>query len=278
VGLVENIGPCTLYLGDCLKILPKLGKVDAAITDPPYGTTNLKWDKNVDIVILWGNTNLIVTFAAEPYTSTIICDNKYFKERLIWEKHRAANFGNYNYRHLKYTEDIVILAKEKYAFNPQMQPRNSDRVRQAQKGNSKQWRTNRKDTQEVSFGTQYEPQDWEKYNPDLKLPGDILRFLGVVSNSGQKTKHPTQKPIKLLEYLVLTYTNKGQLIIDPFMGSGTTGVACVNCQRRFIGIEINEEYFDIACKRIKHAAAQGQFDFETDCSHTEEQSEALPWD
>jgi DNA modification methylase len=254
-----EIGNATLYCGDCLEILPEIGKVDAVVTDPPYGITNCKWDKAADLSILWDNTNLLISFCEEPYTSTLILNNKKaFKEKLIWEKHRPANFGNAKYRHLKYTEEIIVMAKSAHTFNPQMQPRTSDRVRQAQKGNSKQWRTNRKDTQEVSFGTQYAPRDWNTFNPDLKYPGNILRFPGVVSTAKEKTEHPTQKPLKLLEYLVLTYSNAKELILDPFMGSGTTGVACIKSGRRFIGIEINEKYFDIACKRIAESMEQGK--------------------
>ena len=254
----ETIGNCTLYNADCLEIHKTLGKVDAVITDSPYGITSCEWDNVVDISIFFDNTDLIVSFGTEPFTSFLIYNNrKYFKEKLIWKKHRAGNFGNAKIRHLKYTEDIIVLSKNtKYIFNRQLQPRISDRVRQAQKGNSKQFLTVGKESASVSFGTTYEPRDWSTFNADWKYPGNILEFSGVASNAKDKTEHPTQKPIKLMEYLVLTYSNENQVVFDPFMGSGTTGVACLNANRKFIGIEKDQRYFDIACKRIEGALKQ----------------------
>jgi DNA modification methylase len=247
------IGGCILYLGDCLEILPEIGRADAVVTDPPYGITNCEWDKEIDLSCLFNISDLIVSFGSEPFTSSLIFNNKkYFKEKLIWEKHRAGNFGNARIRHLKYTEDIVVLAKSDYVFNPQMQPRISDRVRQMQRGNSKQWLT-----KTDHYGAVYPARDWNTFNADLKYPGNILKFPGVVSTAKEKTEHPTQKPLKLMEYLILSYSDKNNIICDPFMGSGTTGVACVNSGRKFIGIEKNEIYFDIACKRIKEAVKQG---------------------
>ena len=238
-----------------MEMLPKIGRADAIVTDPPYGITNCEWDKAADLSIFFNNTDLLVSFGAEPFTSKLISNNvKFFREKLIWEKHRAGNFGNAKIRHLKYTEDIIILSKNKnYIFNPQMQPRTSDRVRQAQKGNSKQWRTNKRPGADVSFGTLYEPREWTVFDADRKYPGNILRYSCVVSNAKDKTEHPTQKPIMLMEYLALTYSNENQVILDPFMGSGTTGVACLNTNRQFIGIEKDQRYFDIACKRIEEA-------------------------
>ena len=249
----EQIGNATLYLGDCLEILPTLDKVDAVVTDPPYGITNCEWDKAVALSLFWDITDFIVSFCGEPYTSKEITANlKHFKEKLIWEKHRAGNFGNAKIRHLKYSEDIIVLAKGKYIFNPQKQPRTSDRVRQAQLGNSKQWKTKSDHFSDI----EYPARDWNTFDADWKFPGNILRFSGVVSTSKEKTIHPVQKPLSLMKYLILTYSNENQVIIDPFMGSGTTGVACAELGRKFIGIEINEKYFDIACKRIKQAVSE----------------------
>lgn len=132
-----------------------------------------------------------------------------------------------------------------------MQPRISDRVRQAQKGKSKQWRTNRKDTQEVSFATQYEPRDWNTFDANWKYPSNVITIPAVVSNSKEKVGHPTQKPVALIEYLIKTYSNEDDLILDNTMGSGTTAVACINTNRKFIGIELDENYYNIACKRVE---------------------------
>ena len=254
---VEQIGNATLYLGDCLEILPTLGKADAVVTDPPYGITGCEWDKDIDLSFLWSYANLIVSFAEEPFTSKLLFNNKYFKEKLIWEKHRAANFVNAKIRHLKYSEEIIVMAKSAYTFNPQMQPRISNRVRQAQKGTSKQWRTKGSE-KDICLNTLYPPRDWGTFDANWKYPSNILRFPGVVSTAREKTEHPTQKPLSLMKYLILTYSNKEQTVLDPFMGSGTTGVACAELGRGFLGIEINKKYFDIACKRIKEAVKHNE--------------------
>ena len=179
------------------------------------------------------------------------CGN--FKEKLTWVKHKPSNIGNAKIRHLKYSEDIVVFSFGKYTFNPQYIERESDRVRQAQRGNSKQWRTNKKPTQEVSFATQYEPRDWHTFDADRKLQGNVLNYPAVVSNSKEKVNHPTQKPVKLLEYLIKTYTNEGDVVLDNCMGSGSCGVAAVNTNRKFIGIELDENYYNIAKQRIDEA-------------------------
>ena len=133
-----------------------------------------------------------------------------------------------------------------------MQPRTSDRVRQAQRGKSRQWRTNRKNTREVCFASQYAPRSWDSFDADWKYPSNILSFPAVVSNSREKVNHPTQKPVLLLTYLIKTYTQEGALVVDPFMGSGTTGVASVSTNRRFIGMELDDNYFEIAKNRLEN--------------------------
>lgn len=257
------IGNTTLYLGDCLGILPTLPdkSVDCIIADLPYGTTACKWDVIIPFDKLWSEFNrvckgAIVLFATEPFTSALIASNyNAFKEKLTWVKHKPSNIGNAKIRHLKYSEDIVVFANGKYTFNPQYTERKSDRVRQAQKGNSKQWRTQRKDA-DVSFQTLYPPQEWTTYDADRKLQGNVITIPSVVSNSKEKVNHPTQKPIALLEYLIKAYSNEGDTILDCTMGSGSTMVACANTDRKGIGIELMSEYYDIAVKRVKDALAQ----------------------
>ena len=158
-----------IYNEDCLEGMQRIpdDSIDCIICDPPYGITQCKWDNIIPFDRLWEQYNriikengAIVLFAGEPFTSLLICSNlSMFREKLTWQKHKPSNIGNAKYMHLKYSEDIVVFANGKCTYNPQMQKRISDRVRQAQKGNSKQWRTNRGDTQEVSFTTQYEPRD-----------------------------------------------------------------------------------------------------------------------
>lgn len=257
-----------IYNEDCLigmKQIPD-GIVDAVICDLPYGTTACAWDSVIPFEPLWEQYHRIckpnapiVLFCIEPFTSALVISNvKEFREKLTWEKHKPSNIGNAKYMHLKYTEDIIVFAHKKCTYNPQMQPRTSDRVRQAQKGNSKQWRTNRKEKGEVSFATQYQPRDWNSFDADWKYPSNIIKIPAVVSNSKEKCDHPTQKPVALLRYLIKTYTNEGDTVLDNCMGSGTTAIACIKEKRHFIGFELNEYYYNKALKRIKNEQSQLQ--------------------
>ena len=196
----------------------------------------------------------IVLFGAEPFTSVLVLSNvSSFREKLVWVKHKPSNFACGRYMHMKYSEDVIVFVKGKPTYNPQMQERKSDRVAQMQKGMSKKWNTVRKDGEEVSMQTQYAPKEWQEYDPKLKFPSNILEIPAVASNSKEKVNHPTQKPVALMEYLIKTYTNENETVLDFTFGSGTTGVACVNTNRKFIGIEMDDHYFDIGSKRITSA-------------------------
>src|SRR5574344_359036 len=180
----------TLYKGDCLVEMAKIPdkSVDMILCDLPYGTTACAWDSIIPFEPLWEqykriikDNGAIVLFGIEPFTSKLVLSNlDWFREKLTWQKHKPSNIGNAKYMHLKYSEDVVCFAKGRCTYNPQMQPRISDRVRQAQKGKSKQWRTNRKDTQEVSFATQYAQRDWKSFDADWKYPSNVLSFPAVV--------------------------------------------------------------------------------------------------
>lgn len=256
-----RIGDIELHHGDCLEIMPTLAdaSVDTVLADLPYGTTACKWDVILPFDRLWNELNricrgAIVLFATEPFTANLISSNfDGYKEKLTWVKHKPSNIGNAKIRHLKYSEDIVVFSNGKYTFNPQYTERTSDRVRQAQRGNSKQWRTNKRPTQEVSFATEYAPRDWHTFDADRKLQGNVLNYPAVVSNSKEKVNHPTQKPILLLQYLIKAYSNEGDTVLDMTMGSGSTMVACANTGRKGIGIELMQEYYDIAVKRVSEA-------------------------
>lgn len=249
-----------LYHDDCFNVFPTIkdNSIDLILADLPYGTTKCKWDVILPFDKLWreyfrvlkDNGN-IVLFATQPFTSNLIMSNpSKFKECITWIKHKASNFGNAKIMHLKYTEDIIVFGNNKRTYNPQMQPRKSTRVKEAQKGNSKNWRTAKHYTNEVSFSTNYEAREWTDYDANLKLPPNYIEIPAVVSNSKEKVDHPTQKPIKLLSYLIKTYSNEGELVLDNTMGSGSTGVAAKINNRKFIGIEKEEKYFKIAQERI----------------------------
>ena len=250
-----------LLHGDCLELMKSIPdkSIDAIITDPPYGTTACKWDSVIPFDLMWEQLNriikdngAIVLFGKQPFTSSLINSNiKLFRENLVWIKHKPTNFANAKYMHLNYIEDIIIFSNGKPVFNRQMQVRKSDRIKQAQKGNSKSWRSKPKKENEVAFSTDYEPREWNVYDSELKNPMNYIQLPSVVSNSLEKVNHPTQKPVSLIEYLIKTYTNENETVLDFTMGSGTTGVACKNLNRNFIGIEMDDKYFEIAKKRIE---------------------------
>ncbi len=260
-----------IYNEDCLegmKMIPD-GSVDCIVCDLPYGTTDCKWDVVLPFDRLWEQYNRIIKgngaiclFGVEPFTSLLVLSNmKNYREKLTWQKHKPSNIGNAKYMHLKYSEDVIVFSSGRCTYNPQMQPRKSDRVRQAQKGNSKQWRTNREGTQDVSFATQSKPRDWHSFDADWKYPSNIITIPAVVSNSREKTPHPTQKPVALIEYLIKTYSNEGETILDNCMGSGTTAIACMNTGRKYIGFELDKEYYEIAQKRIEEHGWMLRFEY-----------------
>lgn len=233
--------------------------MDLILCDLPYGTTACKWDVVIPFDQMWAQyhritkpTAAIVLFATQPFTSALVMSNPdEFKESLVWKKHKPSNFAQGNKRHLKYHEDILVFSKGVFQYNPQRIARTCERVKKAQEGNSKHWRT----TSDVNFkGTQYQPDDWTKYDSETKLPMSILEYPAVASTAKDKTPHPAQKPVALLEYLIKTYTNKGEIVLDNCMGSGSTGVACIMTERQFIGIEKEQTYYEIAIQRIKSAA------------------------
>ena len=252
-----------LWNGDCLELMKQIpdGSIDAVIVDPPYGTTQCKWDSVIPFDLMWEQlkrvikpNGAIIMTATEPFTSTLVVSNiKDLREKLVWVKHKPSNFACGKVMHLKYHEDVVVFCKGKPTYNPQMQVRKSDRVAQMQKGNSKKWNTVRSDGEEVSFQTQYDPKDWSEYDATLKYPSTVIEIPAVSSNSKEKVKHPTQKPVALMEYMIKTYTNECETVLDFTAGSFTTGVACVNTNRKGIMIEMDEGYFEIGVNRIKEA-------------------------
>ena len=231
--------------------------IDMILCDLPYGTTNCAWDEIIPFDKLWDeydriikNRGQIVLFASEPFTSKLIMSNvAKFREKITWIKHKPSNFASAKHRHLKYTEDIITFGNCKGTYNRQKVKRESPRIKDAQKGKTLNKRTTRK-TDEVSFQTDYAPRPWTVYDADFKNPMDYIEIPAVAGNAKEKTKHPTQKPVKLLEYLIKTYSNEGETILDNTMGSGSTGVAAINLNRKFIGFELDDEYFEIAQDRI----------------------------
>ncbi|TXH58083.1 MAG: site-specific DNA-methyltransferase [Desulfurellales bacterium] len=236
-----------LHLGDCLEIMPTLasGSVDAIIADWPYGTTACKWDSIMPLDKLWPEckrvikpNGAIVLFGGQPFTSALVMSNpKAFKHEWIWIKNRGSNFGNTAREPFKEHESILVFSNGKWTYNKQMQCRSDG-------GATLIGKTIRRKTRSDNYGRF---SDYIAPLPALRVPSSWQKFNTEVG------LHPTQKPVSLLEYLVRTYTNEGDTILDNTMGSGTTGVACMNTGRKFIGIEKDAGYFEIAKRRIESA-------------------------
>jgi len=241
---------CTLLHGDCMKLMFDLpdNSVDMVLADPPYGTTACKWDSVIPFELMWEQLNrvikpngAIVLFGSEPFSSALRMSNiKNYKYDWIWEKHKPSNFMLANKRPMEYHELISVFYIKQPTYNKQLEEREgSGNARYKYKVNN----SNRKiqGTNKIYSGNKTE------YNKNLKNPKSIKFFS---SGRAQDLLHPTQKPVALMEYLIKTYTNENELVLDFTMGSGTTGVAAKNLNREFIGIELDEDYFKIATDRI----------------------------
>ena len=233
-----------IYNGDCLEIMDRLIeegiKVDVIITDPPYGTTSCKWDTVIPFDDMWERLNklikpngAIVLFGSEPFSSALRMSNiKNYKYDWIWEKEQGTNQFLAKKQPLRKIENISVFYKKQATYNPQMTVGNSYEV-------------NRVIGCEL-FG---KPKKIKTINEGNRYPVNVLKFNRELSNR----HHPTQKPIKLMKYLIKTYTNENETVLDFTMGSGSTGVACMNTNRKFIGIELDNNYFNIAKERIENA-------------------------
>ncbi len=236
-----------LRKGDCLEVMKGIetGSIDAIITDPPYGTTACKWDSVIPFGPMWEQLNriikpngAIVLFGSEPFSSALRMSNiKNYRYDLIWNKIRAAGFLNANRMPLKQHENISLFYKKLPTYNPQ---KYIDKPYDKTKYNGK-------DMKENVLGSYVSKSS---KNNGERFPKSILKF--SQNWSRQQQIHPTQKPIALMEYLIKTYTNENETVLDFTMGSGSTGVACVNTNRNFIGIEQDDKYFNIASERINN--------------------------
>ena len=236
-----------LRLGNCLEVMKTIpnGSIDAIITDPPYGTTACKWDSVIDFDLMWEQLNriikpngAIVLFGSEPFSSALRMSNiKNYKYDWVWDKVVSSGSFNSNIMPMKKTENILIF-NAKNVYNPQMIKGERHRVVTSSGGGS--------------FGNAKGRENKKQYYTDLWKPSNILIFKKPMGKINKL--HPTQKPIALMEYLIKTYTNENETVLDFTMGSGTTGVACINTNRKFIGIEMDDKYFDISKKRIEDNA------------------------
>lgn len=239
----------TLIQGDCLEVMPTLaaGSVDLVLCDLPYGTTQNRWDAVIPFVPMWecfervtALSALVILTASQPFTSALVMSNpKRFRHEWIWAKNRGSNFANTVREPMKEHESVLVFSAGKWTYNKQMQPRTGgglSRVGYSFNKEVSQFSTNYRDgmSRPERLGEMRVPSSFQKFNTEVGF-------------------HPTQKPVALLEYLIRTYTNEGDTVLDNTMGSGSTGVACMNTGRNFIGIERDPTYFAIAEKRIAEA-------------------------
>lgn len=247
VGFTHESPTNRIVCEDCLIAMPLIpdGSIDMVMCDPPYGTTACKWDSVIRLGPMWKQlkrivkpSGAIVVMASQPFTTTLIASNmKMFKYCWVWEKNKGTGFLNSKKRPLVYSEDIVVFYQKQPMYNPHMS-----------KGHKKSNGATRTIQSEL-----YGKQITTKYNGSTeRYPSNLLR-IKVLNNDSAEKVHPTQKPVALMEYLIQTYTEEGEIVLDFTMGSGTTGVACKNLGRKFIGIEKDEKYFEIAKARIAEA-------------------------
>lgn len=236
----------TLYCGDCLDIMKQIGDgtIDLVLCDLPYGTTQNKWDAVIPFDSLWEQYNRVakpnaafVLFAQGLFYVDLVNSNRAnFRYDIVWDKQLKSGFLNANVMPLRVHEQIAVFYKSKPTYNPQ-------KVK-GQPTHSKGTAVFTKDVTNNNYGD-YTPV--ENIN-DMKYPSSILSYQ---KPHPSVSVHPTQKPVELLEYLIKTFTNEGDTVLDNTMGSGSTGVACLNTNRNFIGIELDDNYFDIAERRMK---------------------------
>ena len=236
----------SLHLGDCIVNLKNItdASVDMVLCDLPYGTTQCNWDIIIPFDDLWKELNRVckknaamVFTASQPFTSLLITSNiKNFKYNWVWEKSKATGYLNSNKQPMRAHEDICVFYRKQPTYNPIMV-------------NGTPYNKGEAHRPTDVYGSQ--KSVLVKSDSGLRFPRTVQYF--KTAESEGKVLHPTQKPLALINYLIRTYTNEEDIIIDPVMGSGTTGVAAINLNRKFIGFELDENYFNISQERIQKA-------------------------
>lgn len=250
---METLQHNTIHHGDCFELMRLIpdGSVDAVITDPPYNTTNCKWDVAIDLETLFKEfervikpNGAVVVFCSFKFgvDCVNVCKGKLkFRYDLVWEKSKTVGYFDANNRQLRNHENILLFSineMREMVYNPQMTYGNPYIDKRTNRADESYTETIRTET--VNNGLYYPTSIIKGRNPDNGL-------------------HPTQKPVSLLEYLVATYSNESDLILDPFLGSGTTAVACRNLKRQYIGFELDKEYYDICVKRLNEPLQERMF-------------------
>lgn len=246
------MNPTTLLLhGDCLELLPCItgASVALVLTDPPYGTTACKWDSVIPFDPMWKQVwrvlkpnGAAVFTASQPFTSALVMSQiERFRYCWVWEKTQATGFLDAKRKPLKAHEDVCVFSKGRTVYYPQKTEGHERKV---------SLRKHKENTLKNQTDVYGKSDEFSDYDSTERYPRSVVIFK---SDKQKSSLHPTQKPVALMEYLIRTYTNEGETVLDFTMGSGTTGVACMNTGRNFIGIERDEKYFQIASERIEKA-------------------------
>jgi len=233
----------TLYNNDCLIQMQSIKdkSIDMILCDLPYGMTKNKWDSIIPFENLWKEyhriikeNGAIVLFGSQPFTSLLVTSNlKYFRYSLVWEKNKFSDFLNAKRKPMKVNEDILIFYKKQPTYNPQYWFSTP----------YTRWNTQQAVDKQTNYGSHKE--NIAESKDGKRLPTTVLKF-----NRVERPEHPTQKPVDLLEWLIKTYSNENETILDNCMGVGSTGIASKNLKRNFIGIEIEKKYYDIALDKL----------------------------
>lgn len=237
-----------LHNADCFDIFPLIGdgEVDLVLADIPYGTTQCKWDSVLDLQMMWEHlyriakpSAAIILFSAQPFTSVLVASNlRDWRTEWVWEKGNATGFLNAKKQPLRAHENIEVFYRRQPTYNPQMTEGHERKT------------SKRKGVNSECYG---KALTLTEYDSTKRYPRDVQFF----SSDKQKGNfHPTQKPVSLMRYLIETYSNAGETVLDFTMGSGTTGVACMDTNRNFIGIEKDKEIYRVACTRMDIAQMQ----------------------
>jgi len=242
-----------LILGDCLEEMKKIPdkSIDLILSDLPYGTTACKWDVIIPFEPLWEQyervikkQGAIVLTASQPFTSLLVTSNiALFKYNWIYEKARPGGFVSAKLKPLKNTEDILVFS---FGATANGSSRNMKYFPQGVKNGHEWGRPQKYNMKETGYGR--ESQKLKRKLDGTNYPRQIIKF----NNPNNNVLHPTEKPVELMEYLIQTYTSENDLVLDSCMGSGTTGIACINTNRQFIGIEKDPNYFEVAKRRIEN--------------------------
>jgi site-specific DNA-methyltransferase (adenine-specific) len=245
---IARVSHSTLVNADCFDVFPFIEdkSIDAIICDLPYGVTQNTWDSIIDLHRLWENykrvlkpNGVVILTSSQPFTSVLGCSNlKWLKYSLVYEKSHSTGHLNANKMPMRKHEDILIFYDKPPTYNPQKEPKNKNNIR-----------PNKKVATSTTCYGSFNPNAERTDNIDVAFPQSIIKANNSTTG-GNRGLHPTQKPIELMEYLIKTYTNENDMILDNTMGSGTTNLACLKLNRKSIGIEKEPKYYEIAVRRL----------------------------